>query len=74
MIDKELLVKRLSIIKLLYKIGFEQSKQTESISFFSILSFHDSIEMFLKLAAEHKDIKSDNFHSLNIGITYLNLL
>ncbi|MFP5039414.1 hypothetical protein [Parasediminibacterium sp. JCM 36343] len=61
MIDKDLLLKRLSVIKLLYKIGLEQSKQTESISFFSILSFHDSIEMFLKLATEHKNIKSDKF-------------
>lgn len=61
MIDKGLLIKRLSIVKLLYKIGLEQSKQTESISFFSILSFHDSVEMFLKLAAEHKEIKSDKF-------------
>jgi len=61
MIDKELLMKRLSIIKLLYKVGLEQSKQNEAISFFSILTFHDSIEMFLKLASEHKDIKSDKF-------------
>lgn len=61
MIDKDLLLKRLSIIKLLYKIGLEQSKQSESISFFSILSFHDSIEMFLKLRAEHKEIKSEKF-------------
>lgn len=61
MIDKDLLLKRLSVIKLLYKIGLEQSKQTESISFFSILSFHDSIEMFLKLATEHKNIKADKF-------------
>nr|WP_315232411.1 hypothetical protein [uncultured Flavobacterium sp.] len=61
MIDKEILIKRLSIIKLLYKTGLEQSKQSESISFFSILTFHDSIEMFLKLASEHKGIKSDKF-------------
>jgi hypothetical protein len=55
----EILLKRLSIIKLLYKIGLEQSKQSESISFFSILAFHDSIEMFLKLACENKQIKSE---------------
>lgn len=55
----EILIKRLSIIKLLYQIGLEQSKQYESIAFFSILSFHDSIEMFLKLACETKQIKSD---------------
>ncbi|HCE55609.1 MAG TPA: hypothetical protein DER05_11705 [Lutibacter sp.] len=53
------LLKRLSIIKLLYKTGLEQSKQSESISFFSILAFHDSIEMFLKLACEYKQIKSE---------------
>jgi hypothetical protein len=61
MIDKEILIKRLSIVKLLYKTGLEQSKQSESISFFSILTFHDSIEMFLKLASEHKGVKSDKF-------------
>lgn len=55
----ENLLKRLSIIKLLYKIGLEQSKQSESISFFSILAFHDSIEMFLKLACEYKQVKSE---------------
>lgn len=55
----EILLKRLSIIKLLYRIGLEQSKQSESISFYSILAFHDSIEMFLKLACEYKQIKSE---------------
>jgi hypothetical protein len=53
----ENILKRLSIIKLLYKIGIEQSQQGEMISHFSILSFHDSIEMFLKLSAENKNKK-----------------
>ncbi|MES2573948.1 MAG: hypothetical protein V4572_03315 [Bacteroidota bacterium] len=57
--NNEILLRRLSIIKLLFKSGLEQSKQSESISFFSILSFHDSIEMFLKLACEYKQIKSE---------------
>lgn len=57
--NNEILLRRLSIIKLLFKSGIEQSKQSESISFFSILSFHDSIEMFLKLACEYKQIKSE---------------
>ncbi len=56
--DKETLIRRLSIIKLLYKIGIEQSFQNEMVAFFSILSFHDSVEMFLKLATEIKG-KSD---------------
>jgi hypothetical protein len=42
-------------------MGLEQSKQVETLSAFSILSFHDSIEMCLKLFAEHKDINSIKF-------------
>lgn len=52
--ENEILLKRLTIIKFLYRIGLEQSYNSEMISFFSILSFHDSVEMFLKLAAERK--------------------
>jgi hypothetical protein len=54
---EEIILKRLSIIKLLYKIGVEQSYKGEMTSFFSILSFHDSIEMFLKLAVEKNNKK-----------------
>lgn len=50
--DKEQLIKRLSLVKFLYKMGMEQSIKSETISFFSILAFHDSIDMFLHLAAE----------------------
>lgn len=60
MISKEQIIKRLAYIKQLYKIGVEQSKKSEHIATFSILAFHDSIEMFLKLAAEYKNVKSDN--------------
>lgn len=59
--NKEILLRRLSIIKLLFRSGLEQSQQSDSISFLSILSFHDSIEMFLKLACEYKQIKSEKF-------------
>lgn len=64
MLSKEIIISRLALIKHLYNVGVEQSKQTETLSAFSILSFHDSIEMFLKLAAEHLSIKSDNFKFL----------
>lgn len=40
-------------------MGLEQSRQSESTSFFSILTFHDSVEMFLKLAAEHKNVRAE---------------
>jgi hypothetical protein len=65
MTDKEIILKRLAIIKHLYKIGLEQSKQVETVASFSILSFHDSLEMFLKLLAEKKNIKSDKFSFLD---------
>ncbi|WP_299156961.1 hypothetical protein [uncultured Christiangramia sp.] len=55
--NKEQKLKRLSIIKLLFRIGIEQSKKNEMLAQFSILSFHDSIEMFLKLATEIRDKK-----------------
>lgn len=65
MLNREIIVKRLALIKHLYKMGLEQSRQVETLSAFSILSFHDSIEMFLKLIAEHHNIKSDNFNFLD---------
>ncbi len=65
MLNQDVIIQRLSHIKQLYQIGCEQSKQFESIAVFSILSFHDSIEMFLKLLAEHKDINSRQFNFLD---------
>lgn len=59
--EKQLTLKRLSYIKQLYLIGIKQSSQHESIAVFSILSFHDSIEMFLKLLSEHLNINSTKF-------------
>lgn len=38
-------------------MGVEQSYKGEMTSYFSILSFHDSIEMFLKLATEKRNKK-----------------
>lgn len=65
MLNKEIIIKRLALIKYLYNLGIEQSKQQEPLSSFSILHLHDSIEMFLKLLAEHKNIKSDKFSFLD---------
>ncbi len=60
--NQELITKRLALIKYLFNQGVEQSKQTEPLSAFSILSFHDSIEMFLKLLSEVKNINSDKLN------------
>ncbi len=53
----ELTTKRLAIIKQLYQLGINQSYDSEPINGFCLLSFHDSIEMFMKLCAESKGIK-----------------
>lgn len=59
MIDKSIIVRRLTIIKYLYSIGIQQSYQFESVAGLSVLSFHDSAEMFLLLSAENKNIRTD---------------
>lgn len=60
MLNTEIIIRRLAFIKYLYQIGVNQSKQVDSIAGFSLMSFHDSIEMFLLLVAEHNNEKSDN--------------
>jgi hypothetical protein len=59
--DTQILLKRLSLIKYLYAQGTALSNQPELIAFPSILLFHDSIEMFLKLASLERNVKSDKF-------------
>lgn len=75
MINRDIIIKRLALIKHLYKMGIEQSKQSETIASFSILLLHDSIEMYLKLLAEHLNIKSEKFSFLDYwtSITTLTL-
>lgn len=65
MLNNEIIINRLALIKQLFKIGVDHSKQFEPLAAFSILSFHDSIEMFLKLVAEHNNVKAENFAFLD---------
>lgn len=63
-LDNSIIVRRLAVIKYLYNLGIYQSYQVDTVSGFSILAFHDSLEMFLQLVAENKgDKASDNFMS-----------
>ena len=57
--DKAIIIQRLSYIKYLYLKGEEQSQQAEVVAGFSILAFHDAIEMFLMLVYEHLDCGND---------------
>jgi len=56
-------LKRLSFIKYLFSIGLYQSRQPEPLYGVSILSFHDSVELFLQLSLEKLNISknSQNF-------------
>lgn len=53
--NTEIILKRLAIIKHLFNLGVEQTQRSENLSNFSILNFHDSVEMFLKLYSEFKN-------------------
>jgi hypothetical protein len=48
--------KRLVFIKYLHNIAVEQSKRPEILCSVSILTFHDAIELFLRLASEFLDV------------------
>jgi hypothetical protein len=48
--------RRLAFIKYLYNMAVEQSMKPEPTCASSVLTFHDSIELFLELASEHLDI------------------
>lgn len=53
------IVQRLSIIKYLCGMAVEQSLKPEPLSLTSILTFHDSVELFLQLSAEQLDLQAD---------------
>ena len=63
-LKEEIIIRRLVAIKYLYLIGVEQSKQAGTFAGFSILAFHDCVEMLLVLIAETKKKKSQQ-HFLN---------
>ena len=54
---EEVILRRLSLIKHLYRAGLEKAALPETISFSSILLLHDAIEMFMNLVAEKLGIK-----------------
>ena len=48
--------RRLAFIKYLYTVGVDQSVQPEPLNSSSILTIHDSVELFLQLASEHLNV------------------
>jgi hypothetical protein len=57
-------MKRLALIRFLYTEGLEQVARPAPLSSRALLSFHDAVEMFLLLAAEHLNV------NLPKGVTF----
>jgi len=53
MLPKGVFLKRLALIKNLCRAATEQSKLPETLAYVSVLMFHDAIDMFMQLSAEH---------------------
>jgi hypothetical protein len=54
-------MRRLAFIKNLYRIAIEQTEKPDPIKATSILTFHDSVELFLHLASEKANTSSSEF-------------
>lgn len=70
----ELTTRRLAVIKQLYKLGISQSYDSEPVNGFCLLSFHDSVEMFMKLCADINNIsitRNDRFEHYFIKLPNL---
>lgn len=52
-------VRRLAFIRFLYGQGLEQARRPHPLAAPALLSFHDAVEMFLLLAAEHLKVNLD---------------
>jgi len=52
-------VRRLAFIRFLYGQGLEQAARPQPLAAAALLSFHDAVEMFLLLAAEHLSVNLD---------------
>jgi hypothetical protein len=58
-VDREDFMPRLALIRSIYEQALKQAAQPQPLNALSILMLHDSAELFLELAAEHKDCATD---------------
>jgi len=64
-------MERLAFIKYLYNLAVEQSQKPEPLCSASLLTFHDSIEMFLYLTAEYLDVGIDELDKKSNRVTFM---
>ena len=55
----EVTAKRLAVVRHLYQQGVRLSQTGEPTNGLSVLSFHDSVEMFMKICADAQNIRID---------------
>lgn len=55
-LDQQVILSRLAFIRYLYGVAVEQSRRPSPRSAVSVLTFHDTVELFLHLAAQHLDV------------------
>ena len=60
--DREVILRRLAFIRYLFHVAVAQSKHAEPLAAASLLSFHDSVELFMQLAAEHLNVGKREVH------------
>ncbi|MFI1401075.1 hypothetical protein [Streptomyces sp. NPDC020681] len=58
-------IERLAFVRFLYDQGQTQARQPEPLSATAVLSFHDAVEQFLRLAADHLGV------SLSKSVTFI---
>ena len=54
---------RLAFVRLFFQQGIDQSRQPEPLNVGSVLTLHDTAELFLQVIAEHRGIKLPRFVS-----------
>lgn len=65
MLNDEILLYRLSLIKYIFENSKSESKKPEPLCITSLLMLHDSIELFLQLIIEHYDITCGQLNFLD---------
>lgn len=63
--DPKLIIRRLALIRYLYNNAVNQSRQPEPMGATSILTFHDSVELFLGLACEHFNVGKSSMNFMD---------
>lgn len=52
---------RLAFVRLFFQQGIDQSRQPDPLNVSSVLTLHDTVELFLQVVAEHRGVKLGKF-------------